>query len=94
MSDDSYSTPKMTADPIAPPIQAMARGWPKTGDRMRFLDEHGYPGDLIEARLHFAKGDVAIVRDFHLGGWHSTITFEGVPGQFNSVMFEHVDEEG
>lgn len=77
----------------APPIAASPKEWPKPDDRMRFLDEGGYPSDLAEARKHFAKGEVATVRDFHLGDWNSTVAFEGVPGWFNIVMFERLNEE-
>lgn len=65
-------------------------GWPWKGDRMRFLGEHGYEHERAEAKKVFEVGKEYEVEDIDIGDWHHTIAFVGIPGRYNSVMFESV----
>jgi len=76
--------------PSHPPVSApvgMVEKWPEPGDKMQFLDRNGYDVELEAARKVFTKGQVVTVKKFDLGGWCSSITFEELPGKWNSVMF-------
>lgn len=64
------------------------RGWPKRGDTMRFLGRNGYEFQLAEALKQFTPGETYTVSDCRVGSWDHSISFEGVDGRFNGVMFE------
>lgn len=67
--------------------------WPEPGDKMRFLNRNGYDAELALAREKFEIGRDYTVKHFQLGDWTSFITFEEVPGSFNSVMFDFAPAE-
>lgn len=61
------------------------------GGKVRYTDENGYAHEREEARELFNTTDVytiATIRETPSGAW---LTFEGVVGEFNSVMFESVE---
>lgn len=70
-----------------------SNGIPEVGDKVRFLDANGYDAQLLRARERFYKGQILIVRSRDVGDWSSSLSFEGVEGNFNSVMFEIVKEK-
>lgn len=67
-------------------------GIPCEGDKVRFLNKNGYPIDLSHARTRFVEGQVLTVAHSDVGDWYTWLKFEEVPGDFNSVMFELVEE--
>jgi hypothetical protein len=72
----------------------MPQTWPTSGDEMRFIGVGGLEFQLEEARLEFKMDEVLVVDHFELGDWSSKITFVGRHGEWNSVMFELVEENG
>jgi len=68
--------------------QVSLDGFPKAGDRMRFLGRNGYPVQLEHALKHFEVGQELVVEESEVGGWETLLKFEGNDGWFNSVMFE------
>jgi len=63
-------------------------GWPWKGDIMRFLGQNGYDYQLEAAKKVFDQNGSYEVADIDVGDWSSTISFVGIPGRWNSVMFE------
>ncbi|WP_327210105.1 hypothetical protein [Rhizobium leguminosarum] len=72
----------------------MPQTWPTSGDKMRFTGAGGLEFQLEQARLEFKTDEVLVVDHFELGDWSSQISFVGRPGEWNSVMFELVEESG
>jgi len=70
----------------------MQTRWPRRGDRMRFLNRNGYDHELESARKLFRVRKHYTVVDCHVGDWHHSVAFEGVPGRHNGVMFRRVEE--
>lgn len=65
-------------------------GWPWKGDRMIFLGKNGYERELTEAQKMFEVGKEYEVEDILIGAWSHTLSFVGIPGRYNGVMFESV----
>lgn len=63
-------------------------GWPFKGDRMTFLGKNGYDYELVAAMKVFEVGKEYEVADCEVGDWHHTISFVGVDGRWNGVMFD------
>lgn len=63
-------------------------GWPKKGDKMKFLDRNGYDYQLKVARQVFTPGQIVTVKSIEVEASKHWITFEEVAGEFNGVMFE------
>ena len=66
-------------------------GFPKPGDRMRFLGENGYPMQLARALEEFAAGEIVTVEECTVSGWVTWLKFRGHAGAHNSVMFASAD---
>lgn len=62
--------------------------WPDKGDCMIFLGENGYPHELAAAMKIFKVGKAYLVEDCEVGDWCHHISFVGIPGRFNGVMFD------
>lgn len=63
------------------------KAWPTRGDRMKFLGENGYDHELAEALKIFEVGHLYEVEDCDVGDWHHSVTFVGIKGRWNGVMF-------
>lgn len=72
----------------------MPQTWPIWGDEMRFKDSGGLDFERAAARAVFNVDDVLVVDEFQIGSSYSTVSFRGYPGEWNSVMFELVEERG
>ena len=55
---------------------------------MRFLGRNGYDFQLAEAMKKLTPGETYTVRDCRVGSWEHSISFDGIEGWFNGVMFE------
>lgn len=64
-----------------------AKQWPEPGDEMEFLASNGYPAELEHAMTIFTKGQILTVESCEVGGFDHRITFKGVKGRWNGVMF-------
>jgi hypothetical protein len=64
----------------------------KPGTVVRFLNENGYDRELDEARRVLKDIPILTVKHIDVGGWVSYVTFEEIEGEFNTVMFEEVEE--
>jgi hypothetical protein len=62
--------------------------WPQPGDKMRFLNKNGYPDELQAAQIVFAPWAVYTVKSCDVGSFDHRITFEGIDGRWNGVMFD------
>lgn len=62
--------------------------FPKPGEKMRFLNRNGYPFQLAEAKKLFRLDRLYTVESCEVGPWSSKLTFVGIRGSYNSVMFE------
>lgn len=79
--------------PTTPVPVAQRKGWPKKGDKMRFLGRNGHDYQLEAAKKVFNTEDIYEVAQFDLGDWSSCILFVGFEGRWNSVMFDWCDAE-
>lgn len=66
-------------------------GFPRRGNRMRFLDQNGYDREREEARKVMKKGDVFTVKSCNVGRERSSMEFVELAGHWNTVMFEFAD---
>jgi hypothetical protein len=62
--------------------------FPRPGDKVLFLGRNGYDHQLKEARKVFLLDHIYTVESCDIGPWSSTLTFVGIDGSYNSVMFE------
>jgi len=69
---------------------AKAERWPTKGDRMIFLNEHGYPEQRKRAAKAFEVGKEYEVDACDVGDWSHSVRFVGVEGWHNGVMFKRV----
>jgi len=67
-------------------------GFPKKHDTMRFLGKNGREHQLAEALMVFKAGEAYEVESCHVGAWDHSVTFFGIGGHWNGVMFELVPE--
>lgn len=65
-------------------------GWPWKGDKMKFLGKNGYDHEREDALKLFEVGAEYEVVDCDVGDWRHTVSFVGIPGRWNGVMFEAV----
>lgn len=61
---------------------------PKDPTLTRFHGRGGYPGKNAEANATLEKGKQYRIIGGSIGGCHTTLYLKGVPGGFNSVMFD------
>lgn len=61
---------------------------------MRFRDAGGLEFERVAARAVFNTDDILEVESFDIGNSYSTVSFRGHPGEWNSVMFELIEEGG
>jgi hypothetical protein len=90
--------PEAALAPAQPKMMSEAKKsardrWPEPGDKMRFLNRNGYDSELEAARKVFNTSDTYTVRGFDLGSLSSRITFQGISGRWNSVMFDFEERE-
>lgn len=71
----------------------MRQGWPRKGDKMRFLAKNGYPHQLEAAKAKMKEGEILTASNIRVGSWESSIEFEELTGRWNSVMFETVSDK-
>jgi hypothetical protein len=71
---------------VGGPLESQ-REWPAKGDRMRFLGENGYDHELKAALKVFDIGREYEVVDCDVQSWSHSISFVGISGRFNGVMF-------
>lgn len=55
-------------------------------------DEQVRWGGNDDPRGVLKEGEVYTLKDKEVHSWHTKITLEEVPGRFNSVCFEEVDD--
>lgn len=61
----------------------------KNGDKVVYLDDHGYEVDREYARKNgFVKGQLYTVAYTNVSGSYTSVRFQGMEGTHNSVMFE------
>jgi hypothetical protein len=60
--------------------------------KVHFLNQHGYDREREEAARIFNTTDIYEVDSVQIGDWHTSVSFKGITGSFNSVMFEEVKE--
>jgi hypothetical protein len=63
-------------------------GWPKPGDKMRFLGKNGYDFQREQALRVMTVGDVFTVHSISVGESSHSIVFREIGGNWNGVMFE------
>jgi hypothetical protein len=66
-------------------------GFAVRGERVRFLNEHGYDIQRRRAAVVFDEGQLLTVDTVNIGRSSSTYTFYGFVGGYNTVMFEKVN---
>lgn len=71
-----------------------AGGWPKPGDKMRFLGRNGDDHERAAALEVMSPGDVFTVASCHVHSWEHSVRFEELGGCWNGVMFERVQDGG
>jgi hypothetical protein len=49
---------------------------------------NGYPEDQRVAQQNLLYNAVYTVKSWHIGSWTSTVELKGVPGHYNTVLFE------
>jgi len=60
----------------------------------KYLDENGYDADVEYARkCGFIKDQMYVVEDAEVGRSHTNVSFRGIEGKHNSVMFEFYNEQ-
>lgn len=61
--------------------------------RVASLDQgHKYDVDQMQA-AKFSIGDIIEVAKVDMGGSYTSITLEGLPGRFNSVNFDFLEDD-
>ena len=70
------------------------RGWPRNGQKVRFLNKNGYEYQLEKAKEAFNVDDEYTIKDCVVGMSSSYYKFEEVTGDWNTVMFEVIANEG
>lgn len=63
----------------------------KKGDTVRFRGAGGWDYELRNASARFKTGDAATVERVRVGLTSSRYIFAGIPGDWNTVMFERVE---
>lgn len=59
------------------------------GEKLIYIDEHGYDSQRENARKFMDKGDILTIKECFVYDWYTNIEFEEIPDeQFNSVMFK------
>ena len=66
--------------------------WPAKGDWMKFLGKNGYDFEREAALKIFEVDETYIVEDCYVQSWSHSVKFYGIPGRFNGVMFERVEQ--
>ena len=65
------------------------------GQKVRYLDEHGYESDLITARRYLVKDNEYTVEKTDVGSWRTSVYLQEYPDiPFNSVHFEELEPLG
>ena len=59
---------------------------------MRFLGKNGHDFEREAAKKVFVVGEEYEVESIDVGDWSHTISFVGIPGRHNGVMFEWLGE--
>ena len=59
------------------------------GSCVVFIGKNGYPAQLSHALSILKVGHNYQVSKVVIGDWETRVYLEGVPGSFNSVMFEN-----
>ena len=60
------------------------------GDKVMFLNEHGYDAQREQAAKIFEVGQVLTVESVDIGSYSSTYRFKGHKNSYNTVMFERL----
>jgi len=62
------------------------------GRKVRFLGKNGYPAELEFAKNKIKINQILTVKEVYVGRSSSTVVFEEIEGEYNTVMFEDVTE--
>lgn len=78
----------MNNDQAKNAIEAHEMGLPWAGDEVIFTGNGGYPSENKAAWTVFDPANRYIVANSDIGAWRTDLEIEGVPGYWNSVLFE------
>ena len=63
----------------------------QVGMKIRFAHPTaGYDSDQEQAKAYLTLGQIYTIRSFEIGSWMSHVSLEGLPGMFNTVLFDEV----
>jgi len=62
------------------------------GRKVRFLGKNGYTSELELAKNKIKINQILTVKEIYVGRSSSTVAFEEIEGEYNTVMFEDVIE--
>lgn len=57
------------------------------GRKVFFLGKNGYDMELDLAKKVFKVGEILTVKEIYVGRSSSEVSFQGIDGKFNTVMF-------
>lgn len=90
-ADSAHIRSALSALPAAQVTDTPKRKpWPEPGDKLVFLNRHGYDHERLEAAGFMKEGDVLTLKRIRVGDWSHSLEFEELPGKrFNGVMFDY-----
>jgi hypothetical protein len=78
--------------PIITLAQALAQGFYPRGTKVNWRPNAGYPGEADQAKREIGPNRVLTVKQCTIGSSSSRYEFKEIDGEWNTVMFEKVEE--